>query len=135
MPKLVLSNCFVSVDGTDLSSHVASVSLETVFEIIDTTTLGSIFRTKIAGLGENSVTFEFHQDFGSGSVEATIYPLLGTRTECVIKPVNAATSSTNPSYTFQAVISEWRPISGAVGFLATVPVTFPISGEITKTII
>jgi hypothetical protein len=135
MPKLVLSNCFVSVDGTDLSSHVASVSLETVFEIIDTTTLGSVSRTKIAGLADNAVTFEFHQDFASGSVEATIYPLLGTRTDCVIKPVNATTSSTNPSYSFKALISEWRPVSGNVGVLATVPVTFPISGDITKSTI
>jgi hypothetical protein len=132
MPKLVLTNCYVSVDGTDLSSHVASVSLETSYEIIDTTTLGSTARTRIAGLADNQVTFEFHQDFASGSVEATIYPLLGTRTDCVIKPVNAMTSSTNPSYSFKALISEWRPISGAVGVLATVPVTFPISGIITK---
>jgi hypothetical protein len=122
----------VSVDGTDLSDHVAAVSLETSYEIIDTTTLGNTARTRIAGLADNQVTIEFHQDFASGSVEATIYPLLGTRTACIVKPVNAATSATNPAYSFQALISEWRPISGSIGSLATVPVTFPISGVITK---
>jgi hypothetical protein len=132
MPRLVLTNCFVSVDGTDLSDHVAAVSLETSYEIIDTTTLGNTARTRIAGLADNQVTIEFHQDFASGSVEATIYPLLGTRTACIVKPVNAATSATNPAYSFQALISEWRPISGSIGSLATVPVTFPISGVITK---
>jgi hypothetical protein len=132
MPKLVLTNCFVSVDGTDLSSHVAAVSLETSYEIIDTTTLGNTARTRIAGLADNQVTFEFHQDFASGSVESTVYPLLGTRATCIVKPVNTTTSATNPAYTFLALISEWRPISGSLGSLATVPVTFPISGEITK---
>lgn len=115
-----------------MSDHVASVSLETSYEIIDTTALGSTARTRIAGLADNQVTFEFHQDFASGSVEATIYPLLGTRTACVIKPENTTTSPTNPAYSFQALISEWRPISGSIGSLATVPVTFPISGVITK---
>lgn len=132
MARLVLTNCYVSVGGTDLSDHVAAVSLETSYEIIDTTALGSTARTRIAGLADNQVTFEFHQDYASGSVEATIYPLLGTRTTCVVKPVNAATSPTNPAYSFQALIAEWRPISGSVGALATVPVTFPISGVITK---
>lgn len=135
MPRLVLTNCYVSVGGTDLSDHVAAVSLETSYEIIDTTALGSTARTRIAGLADNQVTFEFHQDFASGSVEATIYPLLGTRTACIVKPVNTTTSATNPAYSFQALISEWRPISGSIGSLATVPVTFPISGVITKSII
>ena len=135
MPRLVLTNCYVSVGGTDLSDHVAAVSLETSYEIIDTTALGSTARTRIAGLADNQVTFEFHQDFASGSVEATIYPLLGTRQTCVVKPVNTTTSATIPAYSFQAVISEWRPISGSIGSLATVPVTFPISGEITKSTI
>jgi hypothetical protein len=135
MPRLVLTNCFVSIGGTDLSDHVAAVSLETSYEIIDTTALGSTARSRIAGLADNQVTFEFHQDYASGSVESTIYPLLGTRTACVVKPINATTSPENPAYSFQALVAEWRPVSGGVGELATVPVTFPISGIITKTTI
>jgi hypothetical protein len=80
------------------------------------------------------VTFEFHQDFQAGSVESTIYPLLGTAIACEVKPVNAATSSSNPKYSFSVLISEWTPLNGAVGDLATASVTWPISGVITKTI-
>jgi hypothetical protein len=51
-----------------------------------------------------------------------------------IKPTSGATSVSNPKYTFNALISEWQPLSGAVGELATASVTWPISGPITKAI-
>jgi hypothetical protein len=58
--------------------------------------------------------------------------LLGTAVNCVVKPVNGAVSPTNPSYTFSVLISEWTPLNGGVGELATASVTWPISGVITK---
>jgi len=115
MAKLVLDNCYVLMGATNppvynLSDHIASITLSTVHDIIETTEFGQIAKTRIAGLADNSVTFEFHQDFSTGSVEDVIYPALGT-----------------------ALISEWTPLNGSAGDLATASVTWPISGEITKT--
>jgi len=42
--------------------------------------------------------------------------------------------ASNPSYTFSAVVSEWQALSGAVGELATISATWPISGVITKAV-
>lgn len=134
MSKLVLTNAYVKIGTVDLSDHIASISLATSYDIIETTQFGNTAKTRIAGLADNSVTFEFHQDFQAGSVESTIYPLLGTAIACEVKPVNAATSSSNPKYSFSVLISEWTPLNGAVGDLATASVTWPISGVITKTI-
>ena len=134
MSKLVLTNAYVKIGSVDLSDHIASISLATTYDIIETTQFGNTAKTRIAGLADNSVTFEFHQDFQAGSVESTIYPLLGTAIACEVKPVNAATSSSNPKYSFSVLISEWTPLNGAVGDLATASVTWPISGVITKTI-
>jgi hypothetical protein len=50
----------------------------------------------------------------------------------IIKPVAGSTTATNPSYSFNALVSEWQPLSGAVGELATASVTWPVSGAITK---
>ena len=119
MARLVLTNVqveFVVGPTTyDLSDHIASISLSTVHDIIDTTQFGDISKRRIAGLGDNSVTFEFHQDFQAGSVESIIYPLLGTAVLCNVKPVNGPTTSSNPEYSFQVLISEWTPLNGAVG--------------------
>ena len=82
---------------------------------------------------DNSVTLEFHQDFAAGEVEATVYPLLGTSAAIAVKPnESGAIAADNPAYLFNAVISEWTPLNGAVGELATASVTWPITGAITK---
>ena len=91
-------------------------------------------KNRIAGLVDNSVTLEFHQDFAAASVEATVYPLLGTVVAVEVQPVNAAISVDSPLYTFNALVSEWTPLNGAVGELATASVTWPITGPVTKTV-
>ena len=133
MAKLVLTNAYVLIGATDLSNHIASISLATQYDIVETTQFGDTSKRRVAGLADNTVTFEFHQDFQAGSVEATIYPLLGTATACTIRPIDAARSSSNPQYDFSVLIAEWTPLSAAVGELTTASVTWPISGDITKT--
>ena len=143
MARLVLTNVEVTIGGVDLSNHIASVTLGSTYDVLDTTAFkgGNVpdaARERTAGLVDNSVTFEFHQDFANAGVdstpvEQTIYPLLGELTTVVVQPVASATQGpTNPTYTFQALVSEWTPLNGAVGELATASVTWPISGMITK---
>lgn len=135
MAKLVLTNAYVTINAVDLSTYISSISLNVSEDVIETTGFGSTAaRTRIAGLLDNSVTIEFMQDFATSTLEPTIYPLLGTTTTVVVKPVGSVTSATNPSYTFTALVSEWQPVSGAVGELATASVTWPISGTITKAV-
>ena len=134
MARIVLTNASV-VFGTsnDLSDHIASITLNTSYDIVETTSFGSSAKTRIAGLQDNSVSLEFHQDFASGSVESIIYPLLGTAITIKVKPVADTISATNPQYSFSALISEWTPLNAAVGELSTASVSWPISGAITKT--
>ena len=132
MARLVLTNAFVKFGSVDLSDHIASVSLNTSYDIVETTSFGNTAKTRVAGLADNSVSFEFHQDYASGSVESTIYPLLGTAVTCEVRPVNTTVSATNPKYTFSVLISEWTPLGGSVGELASAQVSWPISGAITK---
>lgn len=132
MARIVLTDAFITINAVDLSDHIASVSLSTSVDAVETTAFSQDSRTRVGGLKDNSVTLDFHQDFDAASVEATIYPLLGSATAVVVKPTSAATSATNPSYTFDALVTEWTPLNGAVGELATASVTWPVSGDITK---
>jgi len=135
MPRIVLTNAKVTINSVNLSDHIASVTLSTSNDVVETTGFSSTAaRTRVAGLADNSITLEFHQDFATSNVEQTIYPLLGTTTTVVVTPVDATVSATNPSYTVTALVSEWQPLSGAVGELATASVTWPISGAITKAV-
>jgi hypothetical protein len=134
MARIVLTNALVTVNAIDLSDLVASVTLNSSIDVVETTAFSSTAaRTRIGGLADNSISLEFHQDYASGEVEATIFPLIGTLTTVTVKPVNAATSATNPLYTVSTLVSEWTPLNGAVGELATASVTWPVSGAIVKT--
>ena len=136
MARIVLTNAYISVGGVDLSDLVASVTLNETFDIVETTAFSSTAaKTRVAGLEDNSITLEFHQDYATGEVEQTIYPLLGTAAAVIVKPNGSSTSAFNPSYTCSAIISEWTPINGSVGELATASVTWPVTGVITKAVV
>jgi hypothetical protein len=133
MARIVLTNAYVLFGSTDISDHVSSISLSSTFDIVETTAFGNSSKTRVAGLADNSVSLEFHQDYATSSIEQTVYPALGTAVTITVKPVNTTTSTINPQYAFSAVVSEWTPVNGAVGELSTASVSWPISGAITKT--
>ena len=135
MSKLVLTNPRITLDGFDVSDHCTSVSFGTVYDLVEVTQMGDIAKKMVAGLEENTLSLELQQDFGAAQLESVIYPNRGLRVNCTVRPVNDTVSATNPQYAFQVLISEWTPLSGSVGTLATATVNWPIYGEITKTII
>jgi len=137
MARLVLTDAYVVFASTDISAYVTSVTLSSTLDVVETTSMGSTSRTRVAGLRDNQVTLEFNQDFASGALETLIYPSdatskIGTAVAMEIRPTSAAASTTNPKYSFSALITEWQSVSGSVGELATVSVSWPISGAITK---
>jgi hypothetical protein len=133
--RLVLTDASIVINSINLSDFISSVTLSTSDDVVETSAFSSAIasgRTRVAGLQDNSVTLEFFQDFGTSLVEQTIYPLIGSATNVVVKPTSAAVSATNPSYSFSTIIVDWQSLSGSVGELATASVTWPISGSITK---
>ena len=130
MAKLVLTNSNVTLGGTDISSYVASVTLTISVNEVETTAFGSGATTRVGGLQDNSVTLDMHQDYSA--IEGLVYPLIGSTTSLVIKPNGTSVGTANPSYTMTPLVTEWTPVAGAVGELATASITWPISGTVTK---
>jgi hypothetical protein len=134
MAKFVLINPAITINSVDLADRIASISLNSTRAEVPTTAFGDQAVTRIAGLGDNSITLSFHEDFASTEVHQTIYPLIGGTTSVVVKPVNATTATDNPSFTMTVLVTEWPILNGSVGDLAAADVTWPISGVITKSI-
>ena len=99
---------------------------------VETTAFGSTFRTRVGGLKAANVSLEFHQDFGAASVDATLFPLLNTLATVVIVPTTAAVSATNPSYSATCLVNQYTPFASSVGDLATLSVSWPTSGTVTR---
>ena len=129
---IVITNANVSIGGVDLSSHITKVTLSTMRSEIETTTFGNVAKRRVAGLQDNSVSIDFNQDFAAATVEATLYPLLGSTTQIIVKPNGTATGTANPSYTFNALAVEWTPLDAQVGDLSTASISWPIDGTIAK---
>ena len=133
MAKFAATDFDISIGGTDFSDSLAAVTLDISKEQLETTAFGDSARTYIAGLQDASVTLSFHQDFAATSVDETLHAALGTEVAIIIKPTSGAVGAGNPSYSFNALVTQIVPFSSNVGDLATQDVSFPVSGGITRT--
>lgn len=132
MAKFVATDYDISIAGTDFSSSLASVTLDITVDEQETTAFGDGYRTRIGGLKDASVSLDFHQDFAAGSVDETLFDNLGGTVEVIIKPTAGSVSATNPSYTFNALVTQTQPYASSVGDLATMSVTWPVDGAVTR---
>jgi predicted secreted protein len=132
MPKFAATDFNVLINGTNFSTSLNSVELTLSADDLETTAFGGEWRTRIAGLKSGSITLNFMQDFGAASVDATLYPLFGSNATVVIKPTSATVSSTNPAYTAVSLVTAYSPYSSSVGDIATLSVTWPTTGTVTR---
>lgn len=135
MAKFMASNFVITLNGTDLSSSLHSVTLDVSANEIDTTTFGSsttVYKTVVGGVVSGSAKLDFYQDYAAGSVDATIWPLVNTIGTLVIKPAGTAVSASNPSYTATVLINGYTPVMGSIGDLSSFSVTWPTSGSVTR---
>ena len=132
MAKFVATDYKVTINGTDFSSSINSVDLSIESAEVETTAFGSTFTTRVGGLKSASITLDFMQDFAAGSVDAVLFPLLNTLATVVMVPTSGTVSATNPSYTALCLVNSYQPFASAVGDLATLSVTWPTSGTVTR---
>jgi hypothetical protein len=132
MAKFFAQDYKVTIGTTVLSSSIASVTLDITTDEVETTAFGSTYRTRIGGLKDASVSLDFHQDFGAGSVDALLFPLMGSTVAVKIAPTSGTVTATNPEYRFDALVTQYQPFAGAIGDLATLSITWPVSGEVVR---
>lgn len=134
MARIVLKDAVVVVDSVDLSDYVRSVTINYEAEIQEATTMKSQgAKEKASGLTDWTAELELEQDFDTGAVDATLFPLVGADAVPVsIKPTAAATGPSNPEYSGHGIVRSYPPISGKVGDLATTRVQLEGSGLLQR---
>ena len=132
MSKFVATDYRIVINGTDFSSSLAAVTLDISAAEQEVTAFGDTFVQRISGLKDASISLDFHQDFGAASVDATLFPLLGSQATVVVTPTDG-TSSTSPAYSGVFLCTEYQPYASSVGDLATLSVSWPLaSGTISR---
>ena len=131
MAKFVYKNATVVINSVDLSSQVEQVTVERKLDEVETTAFGDVAHNYVTGLESNKLTLSLYADYSAASVHATLSPLVGSTTTVVVKPTANATSTTNPSFTMTALISNYMPVDGKVGDVGKLSLTFPVVSGIT----
>lgn len=132
MAALVWRDAFLSVNGVDLSAYVQELTLDYGAEMLDATVMGDSTRVNKGGLKTWSVGVTFKQILTTAGPEDTLFNLVGTSATIVIKPTNAATTDSNPSYTGVAALETYNPGSGAVGVLHQAQASFQSAGTLAR---
>ena len=121
----------VTVNGVALADHAYSCTIETTADELDATTFQSPFKITKPGVPDASITIGFYQDFAAGSVDATIFPLVGSSTTfaVAVKSAAGAISATNPEWQLAAALCfSYNPIAGSMGEMSSTEVTFKNAG-------
>lgn len=131
MPKEVLLDAYVEVNGVDLSDHFSEITVEDTADEVDLSAFGAGYREFGVGLKDATITGTAFQDFDASKVDATLQPLYASGSTFLVKVRKSKTlgaSGTNPVYSMVSKLYSFSPIAGGVGDASTTPITFRNAG-------
>lgn len=132
MAKLILRDCYIAIDGTDLSNRASAVTIETPSDEVDVSSFGGGFHEIERGLRDATITITFFQDHAAASVDAVLGPLneSGDVFLVQVRPVKASpASATNPERRMYGRLFNYSAIAGSVGEASTTDVTIRNASE------
>jgi hypothetical protein len=134
MAIFVATDFNITINGsTALTQYITQVELKTSANDVTTTSFGSSWVTRVAGLKEGTCTLQFNQDYASTNAPDTVlWPLLGSTAVVLLVPVSTAVGSANPQYRVPVLVTDYTPISGNIGDLSTFSITWPTNGPVTR---
>jgi hypothetical protein len=132
MAKFFAQDYKITVGTTNLSTSINSVTLDITADQVETTAFGSTYRTSIGGLKSGTVSLDFMQDFAAGSVDALLFPLMGSTVAVKIAPTSGTVSATNPEYRFDCLVTQYQPYASSIGDISSLSVSWPTTGEIVR---
>lgn len=138
MAKTILTGAYFGVAATgvtplvDLSARVRSISMPMSSDVVDGTCMTDTYKDKLVGMTDWKVEVEFAQDYATGSVDDTLFPLMGLVVDIAIRPTQDAAGAENPEWTGSAIMSGYSPLDGKVSDLNTNKVTFEGKNNLSR---
>jgi hypothetical protein len=133
MAKFVLTAEFVTIASTDVTASCSQAELQITVADEDVTNYASLgWHERLGGLKDAKLVLNFYNDFAATALDSVFWPLLGTVQTFEVRGTQSARGTSNPAYTGSVLITDWNPITGKVGDVDTVSVTWPSTGAITR---
>lgn len=132
MGTFALTDEFVLINAQNMSAMIKKGGIKVTTTELDDTAFGDTYHSRLGGLKDYTLDFDFNQDFAAAQVDALLWPLLGTVVSFEIRPTSAARSATNPAYLGTVLIKEYTPVDGTAGDLAASTVSWPGASTLTR---
>lgn len=131
MAKLVLKDCSVLVNGTDLSKWADQVTIDDKADQVEVSGFQEAYKEYGMGQKDAAITVEFVSDFAAAAVDATLYPLYnaGNPFAIEIKPTSNPGSATNPRFYMTVLMYDYSPISGNLNTASKTSVEFKCADQ------
>jgi hypothetical protein len=120
-----LSNPVLTINSVDLTDMCTAATLTYLVEALEDTAFGTNSRSYTAGLVNNEVTLTLYASFAATETYATLFNLVGAKTNVTLTPASGAESSTNPKFILTGCYLESLPvINASLGTLSTYDIVF-----------
>ena len=120
-----LSNPVLTINSVDLTDMCTAATLTYLVEALEDTAFGTNSRTYTAGLVNNEVTLTMYASFAATETYATLFNLVGAKTNVTLTPASGAESATNPKFILTGCYLESLPvINASLGTLSTYDIVF-----------
>ena len=128
----VLFDAYISINANVISDHGNKLEIPVKAEGKDATTFGQTWKVRRGGLKDGNLNITLLNDYDAANIDAIMWPLVGLVVPFEARVSSAAVGPANPKWTGSIFIEEWKPISGKVGDLVEVDVSFPTSGAVVR---
>ena len=132
MAQTVLVNPFISLNGSDVSTSFKSITLAPTVNLVESTSFGDEWITRIAGTKDWSLTMDFNQDYAAAAIDSALWALFAVSVAMIIRPTASGVSTSNPQYIGAVILSDYPILAGSVGDLIEGSATFAADGALTR---
>lgn len=130
---IVLLDATFSIANNDLSEWMKKVEFKDTFETKKTTNYrsGGAEENK-GGLESFEISLTFNQDYDATKIDEIMWALRRQTVTFAGRAMQSAVTSSNPQYSGKLVVNSWTPLSGSVGDVGEVDVSFVGSGPLAR---
>lgn len=133
MSKIVLLDAQLSIANNLLTEWCAKLELSDEFEAKKITNFASGgAEENLGGLEKFEASITFLNDYDVTKLDQIMWALRRSVVTFTARASVGAVSASNPQYSGKLLITKWVPISGAVGDVAEVDVSYPGSGPLAR---
>jgi hypothetical protein len=117
----------------NLSSLVSSATLTWKYDSLEITSMGDLAHKYVQGLQSGQLDLEVFNDPETSKTLQLFNSAVGQTYYCTLSQTSAATSATNPLYSFTVFVDSVTPINGAVGDMSTQTISWQLNSVVTMT--